>query len=96
MTARYTVGDDVRVRQAYPPGHCRTPYYCRGKSGVIVRYCGDFRNPEDLAYGTYDGPEVPMYRVQFNQTDMWPGYSGAPQDKVEVEIFEHWLVPGSS
>lgn len=96
MTARYAVGEEVRVRQAYPPGHCRTPFYCRGKSGVVVRYCGDFRNPEELAYGTYDGPEIPMYRVQFKQTDMWPDYSGAPQDKVEIEIFEHWLVPASS
>ena len=96
MTARYQVGDAVRVRLAYPPGHCRTPYYCRGKSGVIVRHCGEFRNPEVLAYGVYDGPEVPMYRVQFNQTDMWPDYTGAAQDKVEIEIFEHWLVPASS
>ena len=93
MSARFAVGDSVRVRLAYPAGHCRTPYYCRGKTGVVVRYCGDFGNPEALAYGGYDGPEVPMYRIRFNQTDMWPGYAGAPEDKVEIEIFEHWLVP---
>ena len=96
MTARYKIGDAVRVRSAFPPGHCRTPYYCRGKSGVIVRHCGEFRNPEELAYGTYDGACVPMYRVQFSQTDMWPDYSGAPDDKVEIEIYEHWLVPASA
>ena len=93
MIARYNVGDTVRVRRAFPPGHCRTPFYCRGKSGTIVHYCGNFRNPEQLAYGIYDGPQGPLYRVQFKQTDIWPNYAGAPQDKAEIEIYEHWLVP---
>ena len=96
MIARYNVGDTVRVRRAFPPGHCRTPFYCRGKSGTIVHYCGNFRNPEQLAYGIYDGPKGPLYRVQFKQTDMWPNYAGAPQDKAEIEIYEHWLVPEKS
>ena len=93
MIARYNVGDTGRVRRAFPPGHCRTPFYCRGKSGTIVHYCGNFRNPEQLAYGIYDGPKGPLYRVQFKQTDIWPNYAGAPQDKAEIEIYEHWLVP---
>ena len=93
MIARYNVGETVRVRRAFPPGHCRTPFYCRGKSGTIVHYCGNFRNPEQLAYGIYDGPKGPLYRVQFKQTDIWPNYAGAPQDKAEIEIYEHWLVP---
>ena len=93
MIARYNVGDTVRVCRAFPPGHCRTPFYCRGKSGTIVHYCGNFRNPEQLAYGIYDGPKGPLYRVQFKQTDIWPNYAGAPQDKAEIEIYEHWLVP---
>ena len=93
MIVRYNVGDTVRVRRAFPPGHCRTPFYCRGKSGTIVHYCGNFRNPEQLAYGIYDGPKGPLYRVQFKQTDIWPNYAGAPQDKAEIEIYEHWLVP---
>ncbi len=93
MIDRYNVGDTVRVRRAFPPGHCRTPFYCRGKSGTIVHYCGNFRNPEQLAYGIYDGPKGPLYRVQFKQTDIWPNYAGAPQDKAEIEIYEHWLVP---
>ena len=36
-TARFRPGDRVRVRAAYPPGHVRTPYYCRGHVGVIER-----------------------------------------------------------
>ena len=93
MSGRYQAGDAVRVRQAYPPGHCRTPYYCRGKSGVVVRYCGDFRNPEELAYG-FDGlPRKTLYRVRFNQKEVWPKYDGPAADTVDVDIYEHWLKP---
>jgi len=92
MSTRFKVGDAVRVRKAFPPGHCRTPYYCRGQSGTVVRYCGDFRNPEQLAYGIYDGPKASLYRVQFYQNNMWPDYAGSRHDKVEIEIYEHWLV----
>ena len=44
---RYRVGQRVRVRAAYPPGHVRTPYYCRGRVGVVERLCGAFANPEE-------------------------------------------------
>jgi hypothetical protein len=43
--AHFRPGDRVRVRAAYPPGHIRTPYYCRGHVGVIERLCGAFANP---------------------------------------------------
>ena len=36
------------------PGHVRTPWYCRGKTGEVERICGRFRNPEQLAYGDGD------------------------------------------
>ena len=49
-TARFRPGDRVRVRAAHPPGHIRTPYYCRGHVGVVERLCGAFANPEELAY----------------------------------------------
>ena len=32
-------------------GHVRAPAYLRGKTGVIERALGAFRNPEKLAYG---------------------------------------------
>jgi len=92
MSARFTVGDTVRVRTAYPAGHCRTPFYCRGKTGIVVRHCGEFRNPEELAYGVYDGAMSPMYRIRFEQTELWPDYDGPAQDKCDIEIYQHWLV----
>jgi hypothetical protein len=34
---RFAAGDSVTVRRAFSPGHVRTPYYIRGKSGHIER-----------------------------------------------------------
>ncbi|HYM30237.1 MAG TPA: SH3-like domain-containing protein [Candidatus Cybelea sp.] len=93
MTVRFAPGDKVRVRLAYPPGHVRTPFYIRGKSGSIERMCGSFRNPEELAYARSGEPHRPLYRVRFRQQDVWPDYSGAPADTIDVEIFAHWLEP---
>lgn len=91
MTPHFDVGDAVKVRVAYPTGHCRTPYFCRGKRGVIERICGDFRNPELLAYGRDGIPKQPLYRVRFQQHKLWPDYAGPDGDAVDIEIYEHWL-----
>jgi len=93
MNARFAPGDRVRVLAAYPPGHCRTPYYCRGHAGVVERVCGEFGNPEQLAYALSGDPPRPLYRVRFEQRELWPGYRGRPLDCVEIEIFQHWLEP---
>ena len=87
---RFRIGDPVRVRAAYPIGHVRTPYYVRGKHGVVERLCGAFPNPEERAYAR-SGPMQPLYRVRFLQRDVWPDYAGQPLDVVEVEIYQHWL-----
>jgi nitrile hydratase beta subunit-like protein len=85
-------GDPVKVRFADPPGHIRTPFYIRGKPGVIERLCGRFGNPEELAYNRTGAP-LPLYRVRFAQRELWPDYRGAAGDSVDVEIYEHWLEP---
>jgi len=85
-------GDRVRVRAAYPIGHVRTPYYVRGKSGVIERICGSFPNPEELAYARPGLPELPLYRVRFLQLELWPQYAGNPADVLDAEIYQHWLL----
>ncbi len=93
MSGDYTKGDKVRVIVTHPPGHRRTPFYIRGKTGVIERSCGAFPNPEELAYG-FDGlPKKTLYRVRFNQKEVWPNYAGPTVDTVDVDIFEHWLKP---
>ena len=91
MSARFAVGDRVRVREAYPPGHMRTPYFIRGKAGEVVAIAGAFANPEELAYGRDGLPEEPLYRVLFRQTELWPDYAGADGDTAVVDVLEHWL-----
>jgi nitrile hydratase len=93
MSAAFTVGDRVKVRRIEPPGHLRTPWYIRGKGGVIERVLPAFPNPEERAYGRTGLPERTLYRVRFLQKDVWPDYAGADADTVDLEIFEHWLEP---
>jgi hypothetical protein len=91
--SRFAVGDVVRVRRAFPPGHVRTPYFTRGRSGVVDEVAGSYRNPEELAYGRYDCPKLPLYRVRFKQADLWPAYDGSAGDTAVVDIYENWLEP---
>ncbi len=91
MSGAYSPGDRVRVRQAYPPGHIRTPHYIRGKEGEIAAVLGAFPNPEELAYGRDGLPEIALYQVRFRQADIWPEYTGAAGDTLDVDIYEHWL-----
>lgn len=93
MSARFKPGDRVRIGDHNPPGHRRVPVYARGREGTIERICGEFPNPEELAYG-FDGlPKRTLYRVRIPQTDIWPEYKGSPKDILELEIYEHWLEP---
>lgn len=89
--ARFAAGDKVQVRAAYPIGHVRTPFYIRGRRGVIERLCGVYGNPEELAYGRSGTPRQPLYRVRFLQRQVWPEYRGQAGDTVDIEIYQHWL-----
>ena len=92
-TAKFKPGDRVLVSSEDRPGHIRTPYFIRGKSGWVERVHGEFLNPELLAYGKDGLPKKTLYLVGFLQRDVWDQYGEAPQDKVYVDIFEHWLEP---
>ena len=88
---KYSLGDKVRVLSIFPPGHVRTPYFVRGHEGTIVQFCGHFANPEELAYGRSGEPKLCLYRIEFNQQNLWQQYSGSQADKLMVDIFEHWI-----
>jgi len=93
LPARFVPGARVQVRRADPPGHVRTPWYCRGHTGVIERICGSYANPEELAYNRDGLPAQPLYRVRFPCRELWQGYAGNAGDAVEIEIYQHWLEP---
>lgn len=92
--APLAVGQAVRVRRADPPGHVRTPYYARGCRGIVERLVGRFPDPEERAFGRSGLPGRLLYRVRFRQDELWADYGGAPADTVDIELYEHWLLPG--
>ena len=85
-------GARVRVRDDWPetrgPCHIRTPHYLRGETGTVVRYLGEFPNPEQLAFGRPAEPRS-LYHVAFAQPLFWQ--EGRPGDEIVVELYEHWL-----
>ena len=93
MTAKFKPGDRVRVRVDSPPGHCRTPAYIQSKTGLVEAVHGAFRNPESLAYSGDGLPKQFLYLVRFDQPQVWEQYAASPQDKLFIDIYEHWLEP---
>jgi hypothetical protein len=92
IAARFRPGEAVRVDSRPVEGHCRTPWYLRGKPGTIAAVQGAFRDPERLAYHRPGLPERVLYKVRFRQHDIWPAYDG-PDDHLEADVYEHWLRP---
>jgi nitrile hydratase subunit beta len=93
MVAKYRPGDRVRIRVGSPPGHFRTPAYIQGKIGVVEVLHGAFPNPESLAHGGDGLPKQFLYQVRFDQTQLWQRYPTTLQDKLLIDIYEHWLEP---
>jgi len=85
-------GETVRVKDEWPealgPVHIRTPYYVRGVVGEVVRWLGDFPNPEDLAFAR-PAERRALYHVRFQKGLIWP--EAKPDDELLIEIFAHWL-----
>lgn len=89
---KFAVGDRVTVPVRDARHHCRTPYYLRGKTGRIEAIQGLYRDPEKLAYHQPGIPMKYLYRVGFDQKHVWNEYAGAAQDRLLVDVFEHWLL----
>ena len=87
----FRVDDRVRIRNRTPVGHYRTPMYVRGKTGHIERVLDLFLDPEAEGYGRNEGGKIRLYRVRFKQRDLWPDYTGGPEDELQIEMYEPWL-----
>jgi nitrile hydratase beta subunit len=86
---RYSVGDEVRVREWHPAGHTRAPRYIQGKRGTIVRFDGAHNVADIEAHG---GGFVadPVYSVRFTSRELW-GEAGTDGEFVHVDLFERYL-----
>jgi nitrile hydratase len=90
---RFARGDKVRVADRPAVGHCRTPWYLRGKRGEIATVHGTYRDPERLAYHQPGLPAQVLYKVRFKQREIWDRYDGPQTDRLEADLFEFWLEP---
>ncbi len=88
-------GDRVTVRAAQVSHHHRTPWFVKGRSGTVQAVHGAFPNPESRAHGGTGLPKRRLCQVAFRQTDIWAErYRGGSDDKLLVDILEHWLDRG--
>lgn len=100
MDAKFKPGDRARVRVDSSLGNWEAPQYIRGKVGLVEAIHGEFypsihgenRSSESLAHDD-SLPKQFLYSVRFDQTQVWENYKGSPQDKIFVDIYEHWLEP---
>ena len=90
MSGAFKVGQRVQVKDGDPPGTFGRPSFCAARPASSRPIHGEFRNPEELAYGKEGLPKKPLYLVRFLQKDVWPDYRGA-RDTVSADIYEHWL-----
>ena len=99
----FKVGDCVQVREEnilsrWRKPHLRTPGYIFGAIGEVERYCGQFGDPSFMAFQTFGREKEHLvqekqhlYRVRFQQKDVWEGYDSTNNDTVDIEIYENWL-----
>ena len=90
---RFQPGEPVRIREDDPPIHHRTPWYIKGKVGRVDVVYDEWPNPEHMAYGRWNEPNIKVYRVEFDQVDLWDDYPGPSKDRLIIDVFENWLEP---
>ena len=84
----FKLGDRVRVRLDFVPGHVRMPGYIRGKTGVIVGESPAYPFPDAHAHAV-EAQDEPTYDVRFRSEDLWPNSADAAL--VHVGVFQSYL-----
>jgi len=86
--ADFAVGERVRVRNEFVPGHVRMPGYIRGKTGVVVQMSPPFPFPDAAAHQLGHDME-PTFDVRFDTAELWPDSSD--KATVTVAVFRSYL-----
>ena len=85
---RFNVGDRVRVREDYVPGHVRMPAYIRGRTGTVVAESPPYPFPDAHAHAL-ESQDEPTYDLRFRSQDLWP--NSADSALVHVGVFQSYL-----
>jgi hypothetical protein len=101
MSARFALGDRVSVRQGSTQEGGSTPYYVRGKSGIVEEVGEASNNPVQLLANPVQlladrGATTPprkIYRMRFAAREVWPESPDAPGDTLALRISEDQLEP---
>lgn len=88
-TARFRVGDWVRVKNINPTTHTRMPRYVRGKLGCIKLDHGVFITPDAVAHGLGAHPQH-LYSVSFGATELW-GDVALAQDSLRIDLWDDYM-----
>ncbi|BAU49234.1 nitrile hydratase subunit beta [Sulfurifustis variabilis] len=90
-SAKFKVGDKVRIRDLPDLFYTRCQVYTRGAVGTVVALVYESPAAEDEAWDNTDKPEW-FYSVKFRQKDLWPEYHDVyANDTLETEFSERWL-----
>lgn len=87
--AEISVGDRVRVKDDYVPGHIRMPGYIRGKEGVVISVSPAYPYPDAHGHGLESAWQR-SFDVRFSSRHLWP--DGAEEAEVQVGVFHGYLV----
>jgi hypothetical protein len=90
----FQVGDAVTIRPDEVEHHHRTPWFIKGKVGVVRAISGPFLNPESRAHGGDGIPRRLLYQVEFDPEQIWGNrYGEGAGDLLLVDVYEQWLEP---
>ena len=84
----FAIGDKVRVKDEYVPGHVRMPGYIRGKAGVVVSISPPYPFPDTAGHGMLAAME-PTCDVRFRSCDLWA--DGCDEAVNHVGVFRSYL-----
>ena len=91
---QFDVGDLVTIRSDRVDHHHRTPWFIKGKPGVVRAISGPFFNPESRAHGGNGVPKRLLYQVEFDPDVVWgERYHEGSKDLLLVDVYEQWLEP---
>jgi nitrile hydratase len=92
QTARFALGQAVRLRPDAAPHHTRLPGYARGKRGIVEALHGEHVFPDTHSQGHGEQP-CWLYTVVFDERELWGDTAPRQGLSVSIDAWEPYLEP---